>query len=219
MGSHNTPEAITESRIIICEGIDDQRFFSAFIQTRGINGLQVIKHAGGKSKFEERLNALEPQIMFKQTKAILLVVDSDDSPSDNFTLVAKQIKNTKKYGIPTEYKKRAKQNGRPCVAILGIPDGSNGNIETMLMDIIAKIDRYAKLCKCIQTYMKCSEAKTWSIGKQSKMKMHCFLAGTCEDAPESNIFDMWQENKGCRHLLRDAKFNDLDGFLRTFATW
>jgi hypothetical protein len=219
MSLQTKPEEFTKSHIIICEGISDQVFFEALLKARNISGIQVARNFGGLSKIESRLNEIEEPVDNGKIKSILLVIDSDSDAKKNFNKAVKQIVKTGRYGVPTQFKERKEMNGRPSIGLLSVPDGSLGCLETMLLDVFLKHQQYAKISQCLEQYFSCSDAKTWDISKQSKMKMNSLISAICRDSPECKVADMWQSKKGFKHLLSDSALDGLVHFLRQFASW
>lgn len=213
-------EEFTESRLIICEGPDDECFFRALIGDRNIKGLQVLRHAEGNTKFREKLIEIEIQVTLHQPKAILIVSDHDDAQDKSFSDVIKQIKKTNLYGVPVTRKVPAKKANRPDITVLMVPENGNGSIETIISDVLVNAPAYAHLSACLDAYKNCAgitDANGWGSSKQAKMMLRSLLAVIDKKSPECKVADMWQSDKGFQPLLSNAGFDTIATFLQEFA--
>lgn len=220
-------ETLTESYLIICEGPGDRYFFREFVKKRGITGLQVIKHAGGKGGFKARLEEIEVQID-ASIRGILLVIDNDSRPGKTINFIGRQIRDTGLYAEPTARLTPARRAGRPTIGILSIPwglrggqmrGGRKGNLEKLILDTLLARGDYTAVVRCLERYQNCTPAKDWIAGKQAKMKLRCLIAATCKKDPSCNVLDMWETNKGFQPVLLDPGFHVLEDELRKFLAW
>jgi len=222
-----TPEQFAEDHLILPEGKTDRFFLQSFIRQRGIRSLQVIAPAEGIEGFGTRLQAMDGANI-EDVRHVLIVIDNDSHPKENFDSVKAQLTDFGKCGVPRDRLIPATKAGWPSVTILSLPwtfyrgrmrgASRHGSIETVVLEIMLRHAAFAAVGPCLRRYLRCSPARRWPTQKRDKMRLHSLIAATCRRNPLTDPSDMWQRPP-FRPMLGDAVLNPLDVFLRTFVTW
>lgn len=76
------PIRLEQSKLLLGEGIDEVKFFGAFLKNLGINNIQLLEY-GGKNRLQLFLKLLLSSKDFDQITTIGITRDSDDSSRDH----------------------------------------------------------------------------------------------------------------------------------------
>jgi hypothetical protein len=205
-------EVFREPRLILCEGESDCAFFRSLLEGRRIPGFQVVKPAGGKDGFKDRLDAFPAITGFEDVLLIVLVRDNDDDPARSFKHLQTQIREADGYKAPGRRLELAKGVNGVFVTIMMLPWlRQPGNLETIILRAIS--DKWKNLRVCLKDYLKCSPARQWTKSKKDKMLLQCMIAATCKDDPNCSQSYMWQKKKGFQPLLGNPCFDQIESFL------
>ncbi len=170
---------------------------------------------GGRGKFGAFLRTIhKTSPSFRENvKAVLIVSDNDDDMQESFRLVKAGLEQSGGFGIPDAERVVARSEGYPLVVVVMIPMGTLGNLETIALEAA-----YSKweIKPALDAYVNATPAAGWSVGKQSKMRMHALLAATVETKPESSFAHHWQEREEFHIPLDHEAYNDLVLFLMGF---
>jgi hypothetical protein len=207
--------------LILCEGESDKRFFDKFIEKRHIEpifqvrfpGREDVPRGGGNSNFGPWLSAASKLIDFQTNiKAVLVVSDNDTDPAKSIEALIANLRQTG-FAIPQPGQKIAKKRGCPAVAIIMIPDGSPGNLETLCL---APFYTKWPIKPALDTFLAATPAATWSEGKKSKMQVQCLIAANCSSRPEAGFSGHWWEDDKFHLPLDDRAFDPLERYLNGF---
>lgn len=208
--------------LILCEGETDKRFLDRLITNRGIeNSFQVrFPHRGGKDKRAGRSRfgpwlgvAYENQDFRNNVRAVLVVSDNDTDPAVSLTEVRDSLKESDGFPIPDNAREIARKDGFPPLAVLMIPNGSPGGLETVCVS--AAYSRFP-IKGPVDTFMNSTAAAGWSAGKQSKMQLQSIIAATCATRPDAGFSGHWWENEQYHIPLDHQAFDDIANFLSGF---
>jgi hypothetical protein len=212
--------------LILCEGESDKRFLDRLLEAR-IPLLRDQFHVqfpdrkgarGGRTLFGNYLaNVLATSASFQaNVQAVLIVSDNDDDPAQSWKEVAIELDKAK-FPIPAAERVATKpKRGFPQVVVLMWPDKQQlGNLETVCADAI-----HAKwgIKRSIDAFMNATPAHGWTVGKQSKMRLHATVAATCATAPEATFAAQWDEAPQYHVISIDhPSFNWIEAFLAGFG--
>lgn len=208
-----TQEIFTQSKIVVCEGVSDCRFLTVLLERRGINGFQLVQPAKSKDGFENRLRTFRiDHDEFTKLRTILLVSDNDDDPRSSFENIMKQVRRAKNYPVPIKPLEIAKAKNEPHIVIVMLPwSDIPGGMETLVLESISA--KELKIRECLNAYLACTLASSWSANKQSKMLLGCMIAAICEGNPVGSLSYLWNRENNLSELLDHQCFNRLVDFL------
>ena len=199
----------------------DKRFFHALIKKRGIeDSFQIrfpCKHddrLGGNSKFGPWLKTRSELADFKKNiKAVIVVSDSDTSQEASFIALRKNLALASGFKIPEKEKEIARAKEKPALAILMIPEGNRGNLETLCLG-----PSYRKwaIKAALDAFVDATPAKDFSIGKNSKMRMQCIVAASCEKRPDAGFNSVWTLDEVYHPPVDEPEFDYIAEFLNGF---
>lgn len=220
-------EHFDETHVILCEGKTDRFFFQSFIRARGIAGIQVLEACDGITKLGDRLLAMDAANI-QDVNHVLIIVDNDAQPKENFEMARTQLNDFGKCGVPNERLVPRAKPGWPSITILTLPwtfyrgrmrgASRHGAIETLILGLMLRHPDFAPVLPCLRRYLNCSPARNWQTQKRSKMQVHSLLAATHRKNPSADPSDMWQR-RPFRPMLMDAELDPLADFLADFVTW
>jgi hypothetical protein len=209
--------------LILCEGPSDRRFLQDLIAAWGIENKFHVEFptrdedgTGGRAKFGRWLKTLHDgasESFVENVKAVLLFSDNDDEPEVSLKELQNQLKQAG-FPVPKAEREVARKDGYPATVILLIPPNSPGNLETLFAE--AAHNKFG-LRDEVNQLMQAAPAKSWGIGKQSKMRLHTMIAATCRKAPGGRF----EHHFGCpeefRFPIDDPGFNEIVEFLAGFG--
>jgi hypothetical protein len=208
--------------LILCEGETDKRFLDRLITQREIpNEFQVkfptrgTDNRGGRSKFGPWLSAAYESADFEQhVRAVLIVSDNDTDPAASLQEVKDSLTKSDGFPIPGAEREVARKDGFPPVAILMIPHGAQGGLETLC--VTAAYSKWPDLEQPVEAFMASTPAANWSPGKQSKMKLQSIIATSCSPRPDAGFSGHWWEIDQYHIPLDHDQFDEIADFLRGF---
>lgn len=181
MNNHARPKrqvAIGETKLILVEGVDEERFFQALLDHLSVSGVQITQ-VGGKSGFGPMLAAIRIDERFDDLRSILLVRDADwakpagtnarsawDALAGAFASAG--MRPPSRHGVV---------EGGPGLqtAIYVMPDGVS---DGMLEDLCLSAMRDDKALPCLDGYFECLEAAGFEHAPKdvAKARAHALLA-------------------------------------------
>jgi Protein of unknown function (DUF3226) len=209
--------------LLLCEGESDKRFFDRLIENRQIeNSFQVwFPHrgndrGGGRSKFGAWLDiAADAEEFIEYVKAVLVVSDNDSDPEKSFAEVLASLKEAPAFPVPKKEREVAYVSGAPPLVVLMLPIGKKGALETLCLEAAYK---KWPIKPAVDGFALATAANSWSIGKQSKMKLQCVIAATCEPRPDAGFVGHWWEKNDFHIPLDHPIFDDIADFLKGFRS-
>jgi hypothetical protein len=176
---------LEHSRAIICEGVADQAFFMRLIHDRGLPGFDILD-AKGRTRYSEILKGLRVGSHPIKLKAVLIVADNDDVPTQSFAKIQKQIRIATGYPVPGRPMEIAKTAGQPLVLIMMLPwTDTPGCLETLLNMIWQREQESMKVC--VDEFLTCTKVTEWKIQKRDKAAIQCFIAGSNREDPNKSL--------------------------------
>ena len=163
--------AITKLNLLLVEGDDDRRFFSALLRHLVLPDVGILKMEG-KNKLRDRVNAIVTLPTFEEDVAALGIVrDADENLQGAFQGVCDALKSA---GLEAP-----ERSGEPCgrgprVAVMILPsETEKGSLEDVLLKSIEDDPAMA----CVSGYFDClSESGVQAPRSESKARVQAFLA-------------------------------------------
>ncbi len=194
---------LEEERVIICEGLHDQKFLEKLIDERDLPRFQVKDAAswnrvevGGVQGFGLALEKLIAVTGFKNLKGIAIVTDNDDKNALNNVKKAlnKHFKKLKDYEYkPTKSEDLVSIQGKPVLIVL-VPDSNHyGNLESLCLP--AFYDHWSTAEKCANQFLKCTGAvSNWTNGGQlNKARVRAILSGYYKSEPYIGLGEIFKK--------------------------
>lgn len=202
-GPARTSFTIEKVRLLLVEGVRDERFFSCLLSHLGLDA-QVIP-LEGKSNTRDRLGAVSTAPGFGEITALGVVRDADISPENSFRSVTDALK---AFGLPCPQKCVEPCTGPPRVAVLLLPgEGKPGSIEDLCLESVTEDPAMV----CADKYFSCLREQGCDLPKhESKAKVQTFLASR----PKSELWLGTAAEAGIWPWESPA-FDEVKGFLRT----
>lgn len=194
---HKVPfsfDGVEHSALLLVEGIDDARFFNAYLNRGlGIIAVQIVR-VGGNPGFRPFLSqGLRNASGLANLRRLGIVTDADTDATAAFQRVRNALADA---GFPAPRRVWQKaQSDDLSVAIAVLPDGSApGDLEGLCLRSIAG----APLTACVDEYIACARAAGQEISEPNKASLHAYLAAAGNqpglrigEAAEAGVWD-WQ---------------------------
>ncbi len=170
---------ISRPKLILGEGKEEERFFTALLCHMGIDDVQAVQYYG-KDRMQAGLNAIRMASGFANVVSIGITRDADFSPNPSVQPcdVAFQsvCGNLASANLPFPHSLGQTSQGRPTVAILILPGhGRAGMLEDLCLDSVRERTEFA----CIEGLFGCVASRTSFRHPQNvlpKAQMHAWLA-------------------------------------------
>lgn len=214
---------------LLCEGKGDKDFFTRFLEFHGFKSV-VVEHANnGKDDIGKTLMGkyADSNMPLENFKNIIIVIDSDDNPSESFQAVVAQLQSVNRAqstGFPiasgefpisipeASWTKGLTAGGHPSVCILSIPDRfRSGALETLCYESLKNKD--GKITDCVEAFSHCCGADAWSEQKKSKLKLRAFLSATHQRDPDIGFSRVFQVSPNLIDFNHEV-FMPLKSFLK-----
>jgi len=190
--------------LFVCEGESDEAFFRELISRRRLKGCGVFsirkEQTPGIDTIGERLKGLQAETGIEACGLVVVVADNDDSPTQRFSQVQKQIRLAGNFGIPSKPREIVapinvpQSRHVPKIAVLMLPwDDVGGCLESICLE--AGSAKRPGLAKCIASFVKCTRGGRWNISKLSKLKARCMLAVQCPKNPDVSFKWSWTSSR------------------------
>lgn len=212
------PEPFHGPWCLMCEGPGDAYFFKHLLELHGLNDqfdVRYPKANPGRGGIPKGLTTLwtTSESFRSEIQGILIIADNDEDLTGSLKELTDGLKREKTFGVPSKSQELAKKEKVPPIAILMIPIGEKGNIESLSLE-----GAYAKwgMQPAVDAYVSASPAKGWEIGRQSKARMTALIAVTCMTKPDANFATHWQEDVMYHVPVNSPRFNGIVEFLKDF---
>ena len=165
-----TPAPVDRPKLLLVEGLDDERFFGSFLRHLGIPGIQIRSY-GGKNKFGGFLDLLVAETGFDGVQSIGITMDADNSAASSFQSIRDNLRNVE---LPAPDDLVVPTSGPLAVSAFVMPNNSDkGELETLCLAALST----DTAMKCVDDYIRCVNGRVVTRHrKQDKAKMHTFLA-------------------------------------------
>ncbi len=170
---------ITEAKLLLVEGRDEELFFSAALEKHiHARDIQVLPIAG-KTRLREYLEGLKLDAHFPGVTSLAVIRDADDSSVSALQSVCGALSF---HGLPAPREHGQFTESVPRVGVFIMPDGKNsGMLETLCMDSVRNRPR----SECVQSYLDCLKQQGLHPSPLDKARAHAWLAG--QDDPEKRV--------------------------------
>ena len=163
---------VEKNRVLLVEGVEDQRFLSALLRLG--RDVQIVP-TGGKDRLRVVLDLVVGQARkLDGLLALGVVRDADDSADRAFASVADALR-SRSLRPPDRHGEYSEGSG-PAVGVFIAPDGmSPGSMETLL---VRSVEDEAE-ARCTEEYLDCVTAAReapWNAAKRDKAFAYSYLA-------------------------------------------
>lgn len=162
---------LTQRKILIVEGKEDQMFFSSFLNSIAISDIQVLP-IGGKTLLPSSLQALKAEPNFVNVRVLAITRDANSNASSAFRSVCSALSNS---NLPVPQNVLQPAGTNPTVKVMIIPPGSSsGKLEDICLQAVAN----DIAMPCVHSYFTCLLTIPNFImpNDLSKAKVHTFLS-------------------------------------------
>jgi hypothetical protein len=178
-----SPTPVAKSKLLFCEGRDEEEFFGALFKHLGRADVQIVP-VGGKYSFAKGVAAVAADAAFPTVTDILIVRDADHASdkagfAPTWSSVASTLQNNR-LPVPTTH--GVFVAGPPRVAVFVMPDGAtDGMLESLCREAVGS----DPATPCVVSYLDCL-AKAGVPGtphpanRQDKAFVRAFLASRPE---------------------------------------
>ena len=163
---------LTGQKLLIVEGIDDERFFRALLRHLKLSGIQIWA-AGGKTRFRPNLRNLVIMPHFAALTSLGIVRDADQSAQNTARSIQDALRAA---GLPVPAQVIKPSGTHPQVSMFLMPGGGQpGTLEDLCLNSVAGTPTMS----CVDQYFDCLKASGRIIPplQQSKAKIQAYLAG------------------------------------------
>ncbi len=185
---------VQSGSLLLVEGIDDARFFDAFLKSLSIGHVQIAS-VDGKDNFAPFLkNTLITARGYPNLRRLVLVRDADDNANAAYQSLQSAL-NGADLPVPSD-SFLAWAQGQPSVSVAILPDGkSPGNLEDLCLQSIEGNHEGMNDLKCVDGYLLCRNPASIPESKHSKARLHSYLAVADEpgrrlgEAADAGVWD------------------------------
>jgi len=168
------PQFLSKPKLLIGEGEEEVRFFTALLKHLSIEDIQTEQY-GGKRGLTRYLRNLPARSGYPALMALAVTRDADDNASDAFQRVRDTLRQLR---FPTPDASGRFADGSVRAGVFILPDGRNPG---MLEDVcLTAIQSYPEQL-CVETYFKCvADVAHRQSNNPSKARVHAWLASQPE---------------------------------------
>ncbi len=212
-------EILAHPRAIICEGGSDEAFLRAVIKNRNLSEFCIRNPEDfghrGIDKIGESVKGMKIMPGFSALTGILIVIDSDDCPQDNFDKVRQQIANLNDPVFIPPTAMNLKTAGPLTLEIITLPwIDQPGCLDSLCYSVAAQEN--VQLAACVAAYSVCCGVDAWSNSqKKDKVRLNAILAVVSEANAAMTIGRTWRDNPACLPLGNPA-FDQVAQVLGTY---
>jgi hypothetical protein len=172
---------IERPNLLLVEGEEEERFWSALLRVRARSDIQV-QAVGGKFSLTTNLPTLARIRGFAQVRRLCVAQDADDDAGAAFDRICSALGMA---GLVVPRRSWAVAEGQPDIVALVLPDGINpGDLESLVWESVAG----EPVVSCIEPFMTClANAGIPVPRQQSKARVHAYLATL--DPPDRRLGD------------------------------
>ena len=195
---------ITNEKILVVEGIEEQRFLKSYFRFLSVSNIQILP-IGGKTQLKGRLKALANESNFISIVKVLGIIrDADTSADSAFQSVCSSLKNAR---LPVPSAPLIFSGIIPKVIVLIMPPNSpSGNLEELCLHSVVS----DSAIPCLKSYFSClNSLPQFTMPKEmAKAKVHAFLASRQE--PDKRLGEAAEAGYW---PFRDPSFDSLKNFI------
>jgi hypothetical protein len=192
--------SLTKEFVILCEGPADQRFLEKLLEKRKVRKCDIPEHKElgghyGSASLGRMVRSLAGDPGgYAKLKGILVVTDSGDDPATTFKRVCEKLTTDGPYDAPNgfitptgPYQITPQPPGHAPIAIMLIPEGRPGALETLCVESV--VNRKPWLRACVDQYLSCGrlDVLNWPPEKRDQARMQCVIAGLNREDPNKGL--------------------------------
>lgn len=164
------PKPIVQSRWLIGEGVEEERFFQALLQHEGVENVQV-ENYGGKGNLPAYLAALTKRSGFEKITTLGITRDADEESADAFTSLG-ALARGRGWAAPDAPGQFSV--GQPRVGIFILPNNTGAG---MLEDLCWQAVADQSVTACVEQYFQCLTDRALALPTPlAKARTHVWLA-------------------------------------------
>jgi hypothetical protein len=165
------PLEITQSKLLLVEGPDDERFFTALLRRLHLNGIQILAFTG-KDNLRNFLPALVRATGFEQhANTIIVVRDADLDAQAAFQSVCSSLK---KAGLPEPSAPLQMASAGGCTtAVVILPCMQKAG---MLENVCLSSVQGDPAMRCVERFLECLSELKLPCQNPAKARVQAFLA-------------------------------------------
>jgi hypothetical protein len=164
---------IAQSRVLVVEGKDEERFFGALLNRQQISGVRVLGIAG-KTNLRSSLRALVLTPDFKRVVRLGIVRDADNDFEAAFQSVCAALTAAELAAPPAT---SVAYGTSPSVAVLIVPSDGLGDLEDVCLEAV----NADPVMPCLSAFFDCIEPLVGLPRHLGKAKVQVFLASRPEE--------------------------------------
>ncbi len=181
---------ITSEKLLLVEGLDDQRFFNAFARYLQIPNIQTETY-GGRYNLRNILGLLVRNPQFGGVTALGIARDADSNRQSAFESVVSQLQ---RVGLPTPTAPMlpVADAGRSVSVLIIPPDSDAGALEDLCLSALMEDN---PLLICADQYLECAATAGIESRQRAKSRLHAYLAAGKEpgrrlgEAADAGVWD------------------------------
>jgi len=210
-------DAITSTRVLLCEGSGDKNFYQELIKVRKLPDFYVTHpretiDPGGRQGFSSRLRGLKTQHGFDAVTGIIVASDNDRDQKGSLTEVKKLIHDA---GFRTPNHPLVTIAGPPAMCIMMIPFAEDGQLETLCLRAIR--EAWPIQYKCAEQYATCTGISgNWKPAKIERAMLRSLTSHICKEDPNTSLAYHWHDKREIVIPLDHACFTPIADFLAGF---
>jgi hypothetical protein len=213
--------------VILCEGPADKAFLVALRNRRTLPQFdvpfppdqpQAKQYPSGRGAFERMLTDVATDIRLDPTldvRGLLVVADSADDSGDTLKLVPRQCRQAGFDPPPATNEWSRRVPPLPPGAVLLIPDGVAGGLESVCLN--APRPRHQEVAACLDSFLACVPTIERTAEKRDKAALACITAAAHPSDPTRSVQSVFSYRDAFIDLA-DPAFNELADRLRTLLT-
>ena len=165
-----SPLEISKPKLLIGEGVEELRFFSAMLKHLNINDT-LVEEYGGKHRLSSFIKNLPLRPGFSSVLSLGVTRDADESAESAFLSVCGALERAK---LPVPARLGQPEGNDLRVSVFILPDGQSPG---MLEDLCLRAVRGDPAMHCVDEYMKCVNENAGRLPSSiSKARVRVWLA-------------------------------------------
>ena len=170
MNTTPAPKPIEEPCLLIGEGKEEVRFFTALLNHLGVQGVQV-EDCAGKRALKNYLSAQTVRSGFDHVDSMVIVQDADDDAAGRFASVCEAVRAC---GLTPPPRHAEFSVSHPRGGVFIMPDGNRtGMLESLCLDSVAD----DAVMKCVEEFLACIKDRCGRTPTPiDKARTHAWLA-------------------------------------------
>lgn len=205
MTTANWTTALTSTRLLLVEGLDEVNMVNRMLSDWNVSGIQVVD-IGGKYRFKPSFEALLSQARSRslELSAIGVLRDADDSPERAVQSVENSLQSL---SLPAPHSHAGFTEGTPSVGIFIVPDGgSKGSVEDLCWASVES----SPAAQCAASYLDCLQRSDALQSKNNaKTLVHAYLSAQddpCARVGEGALKGYWSFDHPVFAALKEFVF-------------